>query len=105
MSAGQPADASVQVTNTGTLTWRTDSPDFVFFTYRWFKQKCQGDSDATTQVLPATVKPGGSVEIKLRLAVPNQPGIYCLEFDLGHYGVTFFGAVGAPTQRSVVQVR
>jgi hypothetical protein len=47
--------------------------------------------------LPATVQPGASVTVPMRITAPKTPGRFALKFDLVYEGIDWFEACGSPT--------
>ena len=47
--------------------------------------------------LPATVPPGASADVPIRITAPGKPGRYALKFDLVCEGIDWFEACGSPT--------
>ena len=47
--------------------------------------------------LPATLPPGGSMEVPMTITAPQEPGRYALKFDLVSEGIDWFEACGSQT--------
>jgi hypothetical protein len=54
--------------------------------------------------LPSDLGPERSVAFGARVALPDTPGRYLLEFDLVQEGVSWFAAHGSPSARVVIEV-
>jgi hypothetical protein len=47
--------------------------------------------------LPASLQPGGAVDVPLTFTAPAEPGRYALKFDLVYEGIEWFEACGSET--------
>jgi hypothetical protein len=47
--------------------------------------------------LPATLRPGATVQVPMTIKAPDRPGRYALKFDLVSEGIDWFEACGSPT--------
>jgi hypothetical protein len=60
--------------------------------------------DGLRTPLPADVPPGGSVSLDARVAAPETPGTYVIEWDGVEEAVTWFSWAGTPAGRSYLTV-
>jgi len=60
-------------------------------------------NDGLRTPLPFDLGPERSVAFGARVALPEKPGRYLLEFDLVQEGVGWFAAHGSPSARQVVE--
>lgn len=83
--AGSALPVSVNVTNSGRLTWRANGPDSVALGYHWLTEDGQGvaEWDNARLPLPADVPPGGAVTLAAALVAPPA-GRYALAWDVVH---------------------
>jgi hypothetical protein len=100
MTPGGTAQFTVNLTNTGSLTWkrRGTSNNPVNLAFHWYNAQGQLVAwDCVRTQLPSDVAPGGSVVLYPQVTTPNVPGrTYILKFDLVHEGVAWFSAQGVP---------
>jgi phosphoglycerol transferase MdoB-like AlkP superfamily enzyme len=78
----------LRVRNDGFVTWL---PNKEFkFSYHWFSPGGVSLEEGFRTRLPAKVAPGESVALEARVKNLPPPGIYRLQWDLVHEGVTWF---------------
>jgi hypothetical protein len=84
VEAGAAQEATVDLENTGSATWRTRGrEDGLFLSYHWLDER--GNPivwDGPRTALPSTIEPGERARIPLRLRGPIPPGRYRLAVDL-----------------------
>src|SRR3954463_13686787 len=84
VEAGALQQATVEVENAGTATWRTRGPeDGLFLAYHWLGgggKEIVGDSPGTP--LEQAVAPGAALRQQVALRGPTPPGPYRLAVDL-----------------------
>jgi hypothetical protein len=84
VEAGAAQEATVDLENTGSATWRTRGrEDGLFLSYHWLDER--GNAivwDGPRTALPSTIEPGERARIPLRLRGPIPPGRYRLAVDL-----------------------
>ncbi|HYH86660.1 MAG TPA: hypothetical protein VEX60_14500, partial [Pyrinomonadaceae bacterium] len=110
MRAGERVALSFRVRNAGSSIWpsRGDAKGRyqVNLADRWLDadgSKVLNALDARTS-LRADLAPGGEVEMPLEVNAPREPGVYVLEIDLVHEGVSFFSERGSKSLRLPVRV-
>ena len=110
MKAGAKEVLQVKVKNDGNLLWLARAPqgwmNIVTLGDRWLTADENGvvnDLDSRA-VLPHDLKPGEEAELTLTVTAPSMPGVYTLELDMVHEGVTWFYQQGSPTLRWQVTV-
>jgi hypothetical protein len=110
MKAGAKEVLQVKVKNDGNLLWLARAPqgwmNIVTLGDRWLTADENGvvnDLDSRA-VLPNDLKPGEEAELTLTVTAPGVPGVYTLELDMVHEGVTWFYQQGSPTLRWQVTV-
>lgn len=90
-------NVSVDITNSGNLTWPSDGDNPVQLSYHWYS----GDDlvlwDGLRTQLPADVPPGGNVTLGATVIAPLDAGSYTLKWDMVYEGVTWFSRVGCST--------
>ena len=93
-AAGSAVTVPVAITNTGTLTWDPAQK----FALAYHVSNLSGTvvwNGARTQ-LAAPVAPGQTMLVNAQVAVPAQPGVYSVQFDLVQEGVTWFSGQAVP---------
>ena len=55
--------------------------------------------------LPATLVPGGTMDVPIEIPAPSEPGRYALKFDLVSEGIDWFEKCGSPTTMKTLIVR
>jgi TM2 domain-containing membrane protein YozV len=110
MKPGAKEVLQVKVKNGGNMLWLARAPqgwmNSVTLADRWLsadENDVVNDLDSRA-VLPHDLKPGEEVELTLTVTAPGMPGIYMLELDMVHEGVTWFYQQGSPTLRWQVKV-
>lgn len=110
MRAGERATLSLRVRNDGGSTWpaRGDTRGMyqVNAGDRWLdaeSARVVNDLDGRRS-LESDLAPGASVEMKLDVTAPKEPGEYTLEVDMIHEAVTFFREKGSTPLRARVRV-
>jgi hypothetical protein len=110
MKAGAKEVLQVKVRNAGNMLWLARAPqgwmNIVTLADRWLTADENGvvnDLDSRA-VLPHDLKPGEEVDLTLTVTAPGMPGVYMLELDMVHEGVTWFYEQGSPTLRWQVKV-
>jgi hypothetical protein len=101
MAAGSSNVVDVSFTNAGTLVWAASPPNHVRLSYHWRNGACLGNGFAVWNgartSLPQDVDPGETVHaLAATVQAPSAPGMYCLQYDLIHEGVTWFSWQGVP---------
>ncbi|MEC5398157.1 hypothetical protein [Uliginosibacterium sp. H1] len=100
----------VRVFNSGTvlipsLPAVSEKGKRVGVSYHWFgtdNRLVQWDGLVTS--LGSDVRPGGDLDVALKVRAPAEPGRYILEVDLLQTGVFWFAGSGSQTARVVVDV-
>jgi cell division septation protein DedD len=100
---------SLNITNTGSLTWPSGGSNPVRVSYHWRNGACDGTTtavwDGVRTLLPGNVANGGSLSsFSVSVKAPASPGTYCLVYDLVREGITWFSTQGAATQNVTVTV-
>lgn len=110
MRAGERATLLLRVRNDGGSTWpaRGDARGMyqVNAGDRWLDSESKSvvnDLDGRRS-LESDLEPGASVELKLDVTAPKEPGEYTLEVDMIHEAVTFFREKGSTPLRTRVRV-
>ncbi|HVF43951.1 MAG TPA: hypothetical protein VM936_13100 [Pyrinomonadaceae bacterium] len=110
MRTGERATLSLRVRNDGQSVWPARGDTRGMFQVnagdRWLDAegvRVVNDLDGR-RVLESDLAPGASVELKLDVTAPREPGEYTLEVDMIHEGVTFFREKGSTPLRARVRV-
>lgn len=110
MRAGERATLSLRVRNDGGSVWPARGDTRGMFQVnagdRWLDSESRrvvNDLDGR-RALESDLAPGASVELKLDVTAPKEPGEYTLEVDMIHEGVTFFREKGSTPLRTRVRV-
>ncbi|HEV2708507.1 MAG TPA: S8 family serine peptidase, partial [Pyrinomonadaceae bacterium] len=87
LTAGQTANVSVTMQNTGTTTWTTAEG------YKLGSQNPQDNGTWGTGrvALPASVAPGGQATFNFNVTAPTTPGTYNFQWRMLREGVEWFG--------------
>jgi SAM-dependent methyltransferase len=106
--AGQTLTASVDLTNTGTASWRSASQAGsgqvrlgVQLLSRDFRVI---ERDFARVDLPHDVEPGGSCRLNAAFAAPRTPGVFGLKFDLVVEGLKWFEPAGTKAEIRTLQI-
>lgn len=96
MVAQRTYPIELRVTNTGTMTWRTDGQFPVEGCYQWLSSAgkvvvAEGLSSSFAAPVPA----GQTAVLKAQVAAPREAGSYTLRYDLRQGGQVWFGEQGA----------
>jgi hypothetical protein len=97
-SAGETADITLRVENTGRREWRSAGLNPCFLSYHLLdrnRKVLRFDNPRTP--LPGAVQPGETAEVLVRVKGPLEQGDYLLEFDLVREGVAWFKDGGGRT--------
>jgi hypothetical protein len=95
LAPAQPDTVTVRVTNLGKTTWPGGliREPAVRLGHRWLSPDgALLDEHTPRSELPCTVAPGESVNARLTVIAPPDPGDYLLEVDLVHEDVRWFNA-------------
>lgn len=96
MTAGQIVAATVELKNTGTKAW--DSNTRLATTEPRDRKSAFADaswlSDDRPSAVKGTVAPGGTYKFTFNLAAPSKPGLYDEHFGVVEEGVAWFGDPG-----------
>lgn len=110
MRAGARATLALRVRNDGGSVWPARGDTRGMFQVnagdRWLDPegvRVVNDLDGRRS-LESDLAPGASVELKLDVTAPKEPGEYTLEVDMIHEGVTFFREKGSTPLRTRVRV-
>ena len=103
--AGSSVPLTVVVTNESDLTWPAGSATRLGNHWQSAQEGTVTLDDGRTSLVALDVDPGGSVTVKLVVAVPTQPGHYRLELDVVEEGVTWFADQGSAVLRLPVHVQ
>lgn len=110
MRAGERATLSLRVRNDGRSVWPARGDTRGMFQVnagdRWLDSdgaRVVNDLDGR-RALESDLAPGASVQLKLDVNAPKEPGEYMLEVDMIHEGVTFFREKGSTPLRTRVRV-
>ena len=94
---GQTVAVHVTVRNIGSLTWNWGGTHPFRMGYHYYRNRRQLPMTHEQEIhtdIPQDVPPGETVDIDVRVRMPEQAGNYTLELDLLHEGVTRFKAQG-----------
>ena len=82
IGAGGTVNASLTVTNEGSVTWEPGGPDPVALSYRWKGSlPSSGTIDGVAFPLPGLLRPGQSVSLNVSIPAPEIGGQYTLIWD------------------------
>ena len=105
MTTGALYDISLEVMNSGTMTWRTDGQFAVYGSYQWLTDDGQVVvAEGLRTPLPEDIEAGGSAVLKGQVEAPLVGGSYRLRFDLRQGGQVWFHELGAQPFEMPVQV-
>ena len=106
VEAGALGEATVEVENAGSATWRTRGPDEgLFLCYHWLDPR--GNPivwDGYRTPLERPVEPGQTLRQRLRVRGPIPPGRYRLALDLLEEHRFWLAELGSPTLEEEVEV-
>jgi hypothetical protein len=109
MTAGTTTNVSVNMTNSGSLTWSPSGANPVRPSYHWRSGSCPGGSyvvwDGLRGTLPGSVATNQQANATIPVTAPSASGTYCLIYDLVREGVTWFSWQGASTRQVPVVVQ
>jgi SAM-dependent methyltransferase len=97
----------ILLTNQSSVAWPHDIPAgrHVCLGNHWLREDgTMAIQDDGRAFLPATVDPGATVEVALKVQAPSDPGDYMLELDLVQEHVCWFGEKGSPRARVAIRV-
>ena len=110
LRAGERVGLTLRVRNDGQSIWPARGDTRGMFQVnagdRWLDSESKrviNDLDGR-RALESDLAPGASVELKLDVTAPKEPGEYALEVDMIHEGVTFFREKGSTPLRTRVRV-
>lgn len=95
---GETIPLTLRLKNKGSRDWKSEGPAPCFLSYHLHDEKgktLRFDNPRTG--LPGMIRPGGEVEVEVRVKAPLQAGNYILEFDLVREGVAWFKDSGSKT--------
>ncbi len=99
LMAGQTLQVPITVRNGGSLTWSWGGGNPFRLGYRYYRNRrplpMAAAKDLRTDI-PHDVAPGETAVIEARIALPDDPGNYTVEFDLIQEGMTWFKEKGSP---------
>lgn len=105
MTTGALYDVSLEVSNSGTMTWRTDGPYAVYGSYQWLADDGRVVvAEGLRTPLPQDVEAGQAATLKGQVQAPMVGGHYRLRFDLRQGGQVWFHELGAQPYEQDVQV-
>jgi len=110
MNAGGTYSGSVNVGNSGSLTWVAAGGSTVQFSYQWLNTDGNGNCTTTAVAsglktpLAADVPFAGTASINAQVLAPPSAGTYCLKMDMVQ-GATWFSSQGAATKTKTVYVQ
>lgn len=99
---GGSAGVDVRLTNDGSHPWPVDCG--LRLGNHWYADGRMTVRDDGRTPLPAELAPGASVDLRLTVTAPREPGRYLLELDMVHELVTWWADAGSPTVHVVVDV-
>lgn len=104
--AGSEITVVVIARNAGSREWPSGGSNPVRLGYRWYDaagKPVAAVADLRTP-LPRPVKPGETVELTAKVALPAAAGTYRLAVDLVHEGITWFADRGSAPLEATVRV-
>jgi hypothetical protein len=109
VAPGEIFEVDLRATNTGGEPWSAAGAGAgtyrVAAAYHWLDERGEAVVfDGARTLLPEDVPPGGSVEVRMRLAAPARPGDYELVLTLVQESVAWFDQIGAGASRLRVRV-
>jgi len=104
--AGAPLALRVRVQNQSPETWAPTERSGIVLANRWLDGAGRTARWLDGQArLAAALGPGQSVELRLEMAAPGEPGDHVLELDMVDEGVAWFGEKGSAVQHVPVVVQ
>jgi SAM-dependent methyltransferase len=106
LEPGGTMDVTLAVTNVSDVAWSQPDVGSIRVGNHWLDASghamlVQDDGRAT---LPARVEPAQTCVASLAVRAPAEPGVYTLECDVVHEGITWFNDRGSPTCRRQVVI-
>lgn len=107
LTRNQTVAVSVQVTNTGGLTWTPSGANPFRLSYHWYQGTKEVVRNGLRTNLPGVIAFTQSTNPPLSASVraPSTPGTYILRWDMVQEGVTYFRDKGVPTGDQTVIVK
>lgn len=97
LTAGQSANVSVAITNTGSTTWPSGGANPVKLSYHWLNGSGNVVTwDGQRTSLSGDMSTGQSATLTANLLAPASAGSYTLVWDIVREGITWFASTGAP---------
>lgn len=93
------------IKNLGTMAWIKNEDNSINLSYHILNEDSKiiiDDGERTT--LKEPVKSGETTELNAIVQVPDVAGIYYIEFDMVHEGVTWFKDKGSKTRKMKLEV-
>lgn len=91
LRAGRSATVRVRITNASNHAWPPAERSGLHLGYRWLDEAGGNSGDPGESVaLPAEVRPGCSITLKLRIDAPAETGMRLLEIDMVDEGIAWF---------------
>lgn len=89
---GEERTVSVTLINKGNIPWSEE--DKIRLSYHWLDENGEViEWNGQRTVFPITVQPEDQIQVEAIVKMPNQVGMYYLEWDMVHEGVTWFSQV------------
>lgn len=105
MTTGGLYDVSLDVHNSGTMTWRTDGQYAIYGSYQWLDESGRVViAEGLRTPLPQDVEAGATATLKGQVQAPVVGGHYRLRFDLRQGGQVWFHELGAQPYEQAIQV-
>ena len=105
--SGDTVDVPVTLVNRSTETWPTVStaqPRGVNLAYHWLDAEGKWAQEGDRTPLPKELKPGETVELKLRLKIQGPAGVRALQIEPVYETLAWFTWKGGCSARSRVDV-
>ncbi|MCR4431966.1 MAG: hypothetical protein NUV45_13230 [Tepidanaerobacteraceae bacterium] len=103
---GEKLILPLDIKNTGTMSWLSDGKNSINLSYHILdenKKMILNDGERTA--IPGSVKSGEAVQVNAQVKAPEKAGIYYIEFDMVHEGVTWFEQKGSKTLTVRLEVK
>ncbi|TDX59262.1 hypothetical protein C7959_101149 [Orenia marismortui] len=95
---GKKIKIALDIKNKSAMTWIQNKKSSINLSYHILNEKKEVILyDGLRTPIVKTVKSGEVLNLDAIVQVPDKAGIYYLEFDMVHRGVTWFGAKGSTT--------